>query len=900
MQTKKKRRVGNGASQPTPAVSEEVLNGYYDKMGTPTALQEITQSILEASDDHEVLSILSEIITISAEHAQYIDLSIEENADRAAALRVSAEEKRVKLYNALVNVLGLKWANKINLEQFNPDIPFNGFVIERYPTTDDEGKGPDHMSCRNDNNGTIKALLWTLPRWCATEERRRENPDAEPANFIPKHQGVIDLYATALIKEDSDKVARAKKERGEKPITVKDQNKKIAKKADMSVEQLSAINYHLMGLQFVLFRLENGRAAPALICSKEAAMCMFALSTSSTYGALVVDKPLVRGHRSPHGQNWLTGAQMAYKDTTKQALCNALGSYYSDVEQRTMFENTRVAFEFPKKVSQEAIADMIEQRRKSGRLAATRIYEAREFINALLDSGVCLDEEEAMAVLATWCSASHNLFKGWTFCQSLIVLRMAFVAYANKHKIEDIFCEAVLDELDDGMKALFESTSATALENTNNEAVSKEGVFAKLAAQYNGWKFTQALDPLRKALVKVAGELGIENIFSVEVADKLVGDMKELFKSTAETKLVNTNGEAVGPERLLVKIAAQHMGSLKGMDFCQKLTLLCQALVLTAAANGIGDIFSLETVNKIDDEGMKTLFESTAATALVNTNGQAVGPKGLLLKLAAKYKMSTQVLYPLRMALVSTATANGIDNIFSLEVVSKIKDRGMKALFESTAKTVLENTNGQAIGPDRLLLKLASQHTGWTFCQALIELRKAFVFSAKQHNIYIDDCEAVLEKLDDGMQKLFKTTAETTLVSTNNQAIGKKRLFLKLVAPILECYNKHLPKIKKYAKIQSNIVTLDDSRKVLVVPGSGEYRQTYEYLAGLRQTHGDNDTWQWDRLLKEVGISMKASCYREAIKKQIEDEAAKQMQPKKKNGHVAGNDAPSIEDDEFF
>ena len=189
-------------------ISDEVLNGYYNKMGTPTALQEITQSILEASDDHVVLSILSEIITISAEHAQYTDLSIEENADRAAALRVSAEEKRVKLYNALVNVLGLKWANKINLEQFNPDTPFNGFVIERYPTTDDEGKGPDHMSCRNDNNGTIKTLLWTLARWCATEERRQENPDAEPANFIPKKQGVIDMYATSLIKEDSDKVKR--------------------------------------------------------------------------------------------------------------------------------------------------------------------------------------------------------------------------------------------------------------------------------------------------------------------------------------------------------------------------------------------------------------------------------------------------------------------------------------------------------------------------------------------------------------------------------------------------------------------------------------------------------------------------------------------------------------------
>jgi len=827
---KKKNSTGTKRkkSEADNGISDEALSEYYEKMGTPPALQGITQSILE-SIDHEVLSILSEIITISAEHAQYTDLSIEENTDRAAALRVSAEEKRVKLYNALVNVLGPKWANKINLEQFKPDTPFNGFVIERYPTTDDEGKGPDHISCRNDNNGTIKTLLWTLPRWCATEERRQENPDAEPANFIPKHQGVIDLYATSLIKEDTKKVARAKKENGEVPITVKDQNEKIAKKADMSVEQLSAINYCLMGLQFVLFRLENGRAAPVFICSEEAAKFMWGLTGSSTNGALVVDKPLVRGNRGPHGQIWVSGAQMAYKDTTKQALCNAFRSYYSDVEQRIMFANTRVAFEFPKKVSKEAIADMIEQRRKNGRLAATRIYEAREFINALLDSGVCLDEEEAMAVLATWCSASHSLFKGWTFCQSLIVLRMAFVSYANEHKIVDIFTESVLNKLDDGMTALFKSTAATVLENTNNEPVSKEGVFAMLAAQHNGWKFTQSLIVLRKALVKVAGELGIDDIFSIEVAGKLVGDMKELFESTAKTTLVNTNNEAVGPERLLVKLAAQYMGSLKGMDFCQKLTILRQALVLTARVEGIDDIFSLETVSKIDDDGMKALFESTAATALVNTNNEPVGV-------------------------------------------------------------------------ERLLLKLAAQHTGWTFCQALIVLRRAFVLYAKPLKIDIDNIfsEETVGKLDDAMQKLFNSTAETALVNTNNEVIGKKRLFLKLVTPILNCYNKHLPKIKEYANIPSNIVTLKDSRKVLLIPNTGEYKQTYAYLAGLRQTLGDDDAWQWDRLLKEAGISMKASCYEEAINKQIDDEAAKQLQPAKKNGHVAGNDKETMDDDNFF
>ena len=56
-----------------------------------------------------------------------------------------------------------------------------------------------------------------------------------------------------------------------------------------------------------------------------------------------------------------------------------------------------------------------------------------------------------------------------------------------------------------------------------------------------------------------------------------------------------------------------------------------------------------------------------------------------------------------------------------------------------------------------------------------------------------------------------------------------------------EAFNKHLSKIKKFAKEKKFIVTLEDNRKVLVIPNSGEYKQTYEYLAGLRRTYGDNE-----------------------------------------------------------
>jgi len=136
-----------------------------------------------------------------------------------------------------------------------------------------------------------------------------------------------------------------------------------------------------------------------------------------------------------------------------------------------------------------------------------------------------------------------------------------------------------------------------------------------------------------------------------------------------------------------------------------------------------------------------------------------------------------QALIVLRMALVSTAADNEIKDIFSLEVASKIKDRGMKALFESTAKTVLVNTHGEAIGPERLLLKLAAQHNGWTFYQLLATLKGPFIATVKAVERESSKegvcCDAVFNKLDKELQELFDKAASMTLKSSNGQAVGR-------------------------------------------------------------------------------------------------------------------------------
>ena len=94
-------------------------------------------------------------------------------------------------------------------------------------------------------------------------------------------------------------------------------------------------------------------------------------------------------------------------------------------------------------------------------------------------------------------------------------------------------------------------------------------------------------------------------------------------------------------------------------------------------------------------------------------------------------------------------------------------------------------------------------------------------------------------------RKMCKKKGYTNADGSEPSAEEAKRVYEENKA-----YDKHLLKIKTFAKEKKFIVTLKDSRKVLVIPNKGEYKQTYEYLAGLRRAYGDNDIWQWDRLFK--------------------------------------------------
>ena len=320
---------------------------------------------------------------------------------------------------------------------------------------------------------------------------------------------------------------------------------------------------------------------------------------------------------------------------------------------------------------------------------------------------------------------------------------------------------------------------------------------------------------------------------------------------------------------------------LNAWKFNQALIVLRKALVSIATTKGIKDIFSQEVVSKIDDVDMKKLFESTAATILVNTNNEAIGPKGLLLKLASQHNGWTfsQALYPLRKALVSIATTKGIKDIFSQEVVSKIDDVDMKKLFESTAATALVSTNGEAVGPDRLLLKLAAQHTGWSFIQLMNVLTGPFVAAAKaieretsKDNV---NCNTVFNKLDKEAQDLFDKAANMILKSTNDQVVGREGVFMKMVSThfsrIDETFTKHLNEIVQMKENGSEYIKKvgdDEYVPIIDMNESKEMNTLYRYLLDIRHLkEGDTNYWKKQMFLdKGINISKMGEVHEARIK----------------------------------
>jgi len=111
----------------------------------------------------------------------------------------------------------------------------------------------------------------------------------------------------------------------------------------------------------------------------------------------------------------------------------------------------------------------------------------------------------------------------------------------------------------------------------------------------------------------------------------------------------------------------------------------------------------------------------------------------------------------------------------------------------------------------------------------------------------------------------------------------------------LKVFNKHWPKIQRCARNERNYETLDDGERVFVVPKSGEYKETWSYLANLRRA--DDDDWRL-KLLRDAGMNMDR--YKEAQEKRRQDYAQGYGEEARKAENEDGHTDNTDDDDDLL
>jgi len=147
--------------------------------GEKSKLKEIVPTILNHLPENQVLPIIKDVITYTANLAQHTKAPkgerkqartkrLRNNKKLAAEARKIGDKARTKLYNLFVKLLGDEFKNRVNIERF--DIEFMGFLIKHFGTQKENGNGTDDMNCHNPLSGCIKKLEKDAPTWCLTEE----------------------------------------------------------------------------------------------------------------------------------------------------------------------------------------------------------------------------------------------------------------------------------------------------------------------------------------------------------------------------------------------------------------------------------------------------------------------------------------------------------------------------------------------------------------------------------------------------------------------------------------------------------------------------------------------------------------------------------------------------------
>jgi len=147
--------------------------------GEKSNLKDIVPTILNHVPENQVLPIIKDVITYTANLAQHTKAPkgerkqartkrLRNNKKLAAEARKIGDKARTKLYNLFVKLLGDEFKNRVNIERF--DIEFMGFLIKHFGTQKENGNGTDDMNCHNPDSKCIKKMEKDAPTWCLNEQ----------------------------------------------------------------------------------------------------------------------------------------------------------------------------------------------------------------------------------------------------------------------------------------------------------------------------------------------------------------------------------------------------------------------------------------------------------------------------------------------------------------------------------------------------------------------------------------------------------------------------------------------------------------------------------------------------------------------------------------------------------
>ena len=137
--------------------------------GKKSTLHEIVPTIMNHAPGNRVLPIIKKVINYGMDLEQYTrgpDGESIIDTERAANGRIEGNKLRVEVYDLFKLLLGDKFANRVNIDQFHKDIL--GYLIKHFGTQKENGRGTDYINCHS-NSGCINVIAKRMPNYCLSE-----------------------------------------------------------------------------------------------------------------------------------------------------------------------------------------------------------------------------------------------------------------------------------------------------------------------------------------------------------------------------------------------------------------------------------------------------------------------------------------------------------------------------------------------------------------------------------------------------------------------------------------------------------------------------------------------------------------------------------------------------------